>query len=132
MVIDGAVTVTATCCAWPLGTLYPDGWVRVRVVEPAVSGLKLNWVPVLVASAEMVAGLPSTVPTAVLELPNDTETGAAWGPRVPGVAKVRVPEFNTARATFTVVFVLKLVVLIVGEVRYRPDGSKVNVTVAFE
>jgi hypothetical protein len=51
--------------------------VRVRVVVPAVSGLKLIWLAVLVAPTAMVAGLPTTVPTAVLELPNDTEIGAA-------------------------------------------------------
>jgi len=78
-----------------------------------------------------VAGLPTTVPTAVLELSNDTEIGAAWGPRVPFAAKVSVPEFSTIRFAVTVVFALKLVVFIVPGFRYRPDGSRVNIPVVF-
>jgi hypothetical protein len=103
--------------------------VRVRVVVPAVSGLKLNWLAVLVAPIAMVPGLPATVPTAGLESANDMEIGAAWGPRVPVPANVRDAELRIARFAVTVVFALVVVVLIVEEPRYRPDGSSVNVKV---
>ena len=70
------------------------------------------------------------MPTAVLELLNDTVIGAAWGPRVAFPARLRAPELRIARFAVTVVFALKVVVLAVGEFRYRPVGSRVTVKVA--
>jgi len=78
----------------------------------------------------MVAGLPTTVPTVGVELPNDTEIGVAWGPRVAGAENVRVPEFRAAKLAVMVVFALKVLVFSVEEFRYTPDGSRVYVMVA--